>query len=72
MKSVRIREDLNLKDIGSLLKLNKRKTQAVQPTQESIAKVTWKTNRYCPQRLARAIYKKQLSKWKWQYISIRA
>ena len=51
MKSVRIREDLNLKDIGSLLKLNKKeKTQAVQPTQESIAKVTsWeKTNRYCP------------------------
>lgn len=39
----------------------KEKTQAVQPTQESIAKVTsWeKTNRYCP-RCHRAIYKKQL------------
>lgn len=39
----------------------KEKTQAVQPTQESIAKVTsWeKTNRYCP-RCQRAIYKKQL------------
>ncbi len=44
MKKVRIREDLNLKDIGLFLKLNKRKTQVVQPTQESIAKVTskWK------------------------------
>ena len=39
----------------------KEKAQAVQPTQESIAKVTsWeKTNRYCP-RCHRAIYKKQL------------
>ena len=39
----------------------KEKTQAVQPTQESIAKVTsWeKTNRYCP-HCHRAIYKKQL------------
>lgn len=39
----------------------KEKTQAGQPTQESIAKVTsWeKTNRYCP-RCHRAIYKKQL------------
>ena len=39
----------------------KEKTQAVQPTQESIAKVTYweKTNRYCP-RCHRAIYKKQL------------
>jgi plasmid replication initiation protein len=39
----------------------KEKTQAVQPTQESIAKVTsWeKTNRYCP-RCHREIYKKQL------------
>lgn len=39
----------------------KEKTQAVQPTQESIAKVTFweKTNRYCP-RCHRAIYKKQL------------
>lgn len=39
----------------------KEKTQAVQPTQELIAKVTsWeKTNRYCP-RCHRAIYKKQL------------
>lgn len=39
----------------------KEKTQTVQPTQESIAKVTsWeKTNRYCP-RCHRAIYKKQL------------
>ena len=39
----------------------KEKAQAVQPTQESIAKVTsWeKTNRYCP-RCQRAIYKKQL------------
>lgn len=39
----------------------KEKTQAVQPTQESIAKATsWeKTNRYCP-RCHRAIYKKQL------------
>ena len=39
----------------------KEKTQAVQPTQESIAKVTsWeKTNRSCP-RCHRAIYKKQL------------
>lgn len=39
----------------------KGKTQAVQPTQESIAKVTsWeKTNRYCP-RCHRAIYKKQM------------
>ena len=39
----------------------KEKTQAVQPTQESIAKVTsWeKTNRYCP-RCHREIYKRQL------------
>lgn len=39
----------------------KEKVQVVQPTQESIAKVTsWeKTNRYCP-RCHRAIYKKQL------------
>ena len=37
------------------------KTQVVQPTQESISKVTsWKkTNRYCP-RCHRAIYKKHL------------
>ena len=61
MNSERVREDLNLKVIGSLLKLNKKRnsSSATKSRINSKSNILGKTNRYCP-RCQRAIYKKQL------------